>query len=207
MTSAEIEEKTSTNSFFRSSLVVPPELRITRSCPAGDHTILAQRVLGFLREQGWTDVPTRLEDQIAWPAQVCPENRLLEPIAAHWDGAQKMLVARLRSAGLSNDVLLTIKMRNPLGVPRDTGAVRANASTPRGNVRNSKLFPLLVRSGDRATLLFDQGPVHLSLPVICLQSGRAQESIRVREVGQRRVVRAIVVSTAQLRATGQFEVN
>lgn len=206
ITSAQLQEKIRSGIPLLNSLIVPAELRITRSCPQGDHTVLEQRVLAFLRHQNWADVPTRLEGLIAWPADICADDGSWEPAAAYWDEAQEIVQVRLRSAGTHNDFLAAIKMQRPNVIGKSSARVGPNPITGAVKV-NGRRHPLLVRSGEQATLSFDQGTIHLSLPVICLQPGRAQESIRVREVGQNRVLRAVVEGTAQLRAIERFEVN
>lgn len=52
----------------------------------------------------------------------------------------------------------------------------------------------LVHPGSNAVLLLDSGPVHITVPVICLERGSAGETIRVSDRQRRIFYRAQVVS-------------
>lgn len=58
----------------------------------------------------------------------------------------------------------------------------------------------LVKSGQTATLIWDQEGIRLTLPVVCLEPGEAGQFVRTRLKGGGRIVRAQVMSTGMLRA-------
>ncbi len=58
--------------------------------------------------------------------------------------------------------------------------------------------PIVIQSGSRAMLLLDSERVHIRIPVICLQSGSAGETIRVSTPDHRQNYRAQVVKDGVL---------
>ncbi len=64
-----------------------------------------------------------------------------------------------------------------------------------------------MKSGEKATLFVDQGPIHLSIPVICLQAGRTQQIISVRRVGMNKILRAKVAGAHTLQVLSRAEEN
>jgi len=61
-----------------------------------------------------------------------------------------------------------------------------------------KKDPIVIQSGERAMLLLDSERVHIRIPVICLQSGSAGESIRVSTPDHRQNYMAQVVKDGVL---------
>ena len=58
----------------------------------------------------------------------------------------------------------------------------------------------LLRSGDSATMVFNNRFLHISMPVICLQSGRQGQTIRVESVDRRRFYKAEIMGPGLLKA-------
>jgi len=59
----------------------------------------------------------------------------------------------------------------------------------------------LMRDGDRATLVFENSSLRISMPVICLQSGERGQTIRVVSADHKRFFKAQIVESGLLRAT------
>lgn len=60
---------------------------------------------------------------------------------------------------------------------------------------------ILMRDGDRATLVFEESALRITLPVICLQSGNRGQKIRVVSADHKRFFTAEIVESGLLRAT------
>jgi hypothetical protein len=73
-----------------------------------------------------------------------------------------------------------------------------DAISPHGAQPNGSPETFLVRPGDHASVVWDQGGIRLTAPAICMDKGRRGDSVRARfEHGG--VVRAIVVDSKSLR--------
>jgi flagella basal body P-ring formation protein FlgA len=59
----------------------------------------------------------------------------------------------------------------------------------------------VVKPGQGATLVWEQGGIRAEFPVICLDRGGIGESVRARVKNGDRILRAEVVSEGRLRAT------
>jgi len=58
----------------------------------------------------------------------------------------------------------------------------------------------VLRSGDPATMVFNNRFLHISMPVICLQSGRQGQTIRVASIDHRRFYKAEIMGPGLLKA-------
>ena len=76
------------------------------------------------------------------------------------------------------------------------------------NIADPRLFenapvhqqrPVLVRAGEHRSLLSDFGSLRLREPVVCLESGRAGQVVRVRVAETRRVKLAEITESGELR--------
>lgn len=74
-----------------------------------------------------------------------------------------------------------------------------NIAEPQLLVRASVKQPLLVRAGEHRYLVSDFGAVRLTEVVTCLQSGRAQQTIRVRVRGTGTLKLASITESGELR--------
>jgi len=78
-------------------------------------------------------------------------------------------------------------------------------STQRGGPparRNASLFrrkQMLMRNGDRATLVFENPSVRISMPVICLENGNRGQRIRVVSTDHKRFFKAEIVNSELLK--------
>jgi Chaperone for flagella basal body P-ring formation len=74
--------------------------------------------------------------------------------------------------------------------------------TAHGNRVEQKGNPdALVKPGDVATLVWEQGGILIQLPVICLDAGRLGQLVRARSPNGSRILRAEVVGQGALRVT------
>lgn len=69
-------------------------------------------------------------------------------------------------------------------------------------VRRAQAGPVL-KSGARATLVIDQGRLHIRVPVICLESGRAGGMVRVQSRDHRQIYLAQVLDGSSLKGSLQ----
>jgi len=61
--------------------------------------------------------------------------------------------------------------------------------------------PILMRNGDRATLLFEKPTVRITMPVICLQNGNLGQTIRVESTDHKQFFKAEIVQSGLLKVT------
>ena len=207
ISAAEVEKSIPRLSPLHGELLIPASLLVTRECSSQDHSGMTQRIANFLNREGWIGDTVLADGQVRWPARVCALDDWFQPANARWDMAQKTLQVTLRSlrSKPANDMLVAVLVPGQWTSQQTAGIFKGRLAPPQRAAIAKP--PVVVKAGDRATLFFDQGTVHLSLPVICLQPGRPQEVIRVRAVGQRTVLRAAVISAAQLRAVTEWKEN
>jgi hypothetical protein len=79
--------------------------------------------------------------------------------------------------------------------PAFSRPAQGNRGGPRGNP------DALVKPGDAATLVWEQGGIVVQLPVICLEAGRLGQSVRARVTKSSRILRAEVVGRGALRVS------
>jgi hypothetical protein len=60
-----------------------------------------------------------------------------------------------------------------------------------------------IRAGERLSLVTQLGPIRITEPVVCIQSGLAGQRIRVRVTATKIVKRALVTESGELRAIAQ----
>ncbi|HZQ67128.1 MAG TPA: hypothetical protein VFA68_01310 [Terriglobales bacterium] len=188
---------------FRSGdpgMVVPAAVLVRRTCPVLDRAGISQRIFHFLHEQEWLTSTSSGKEDILWPRELCNSGDSLQPVRARWDGLQGLVQITLRPQGIrpANDVLLAVKL------PATRFERAAIPQLAQSREVSRKPAALLVRNGERATLVLDSGPVHLSAPIICLQAGRMHQVIRVRAVGSPTVSQAEVIAQGKLRPRTSF---
>jgi hypothetical protein len=106
---------------------------------------------------------------------------------AHYDSTLRAWLVELRCAPPRRCVpsLATVHIDNPRLI--STAPALGNPSTA------------LIRSGDRRLLISIFGKIRMTEQVVCLQSGRAGQTIRVRAIATRVVKQALVLDSGQLR--------
>jgi hypothetical protein len=60
---------------------------------------------------------------------------------------------------------------------------------------------ILMRNGDRATLLFEKPTVRITMPVICLQNGNLGQTIRVESTDHKQFFKAEIVESGLLKVS------
>jgi Chaperone for flagella basal body P-ring formation len=76
----------------------------------------------------------------------------------------------------------------------------------RGRTARRDLFgiprpQILMRNGDRATLLFENPSVRITIPVICLQNGNLGQTIRVESTDRKQFFQAEIVKSGLLKVS------
>jgi hypothetical protein len=84
-----------------------------------------------------------------------------------------------------------------VGVGED--ASRSLAAFNRSPAATSTASTVVVRNGSPATLLINQGRVHIQLRVVCLESGSVGQTIRVEDKINKMIYLAQIVDKSQLR--------
>ena len=69
---------------------------------------------------------------------------------------------------------------------------------------SSLMQPPVIRSGDKVTIRYSQGPVELSVDGVARESGLIGESIRVMNANSRKIIRAVVLNSSTV-AIGEEE--
>ena len=82
-----------------------------------------------------------------------------------------------------------------------TSISETKAAPPAGAASPTQSQQILMRDGDRATLVFEESALRITLPVICLQSGNRGQKIRVVSADHKRFFTAEIVQSGLLRAT------
>ena len=119
-----------------------------------------------------------------------------------WDRALERWAMVARCARPADCVPFLVELSGPAPpVPMSqtpSGSASAELSSASGSRMNSG--KLVMRPGQAATLLWDQDGIRFTGRATCLDAGHAGELVRARIVPGGRVVRAVVVSSAMLRA-------
>ena len=120
-----------------------------------------------------------------------PLDAPLQRTAKIWDPATRTWLLRARCVHSSDCV--------PFAVRVPANSFPENARSEAGPARPAA--KPLVRAGQPAMLLWDEGGIRAVVPAICLDAGAAGETIRARMAHGTQVVHAIVVSARELKAT------
>lgn len=125
-------------------------------------------------------------------AEHVPSDSALSVMRDTWDPALRTRLLFIRCVQRSHCLPFVIRVRNSF--PQSNGGNRAEKS-------KSTITPAkpLMRSGQRATLIWQQGGIRSVVPVICLDHGSVGERVRVRVAqGSGTIVFATVVSSSEL---------
>ena len=109
------------------------------------------------------------------------------------------IVARLGCEDVAKCLPFYVKLRlGGEGTPAaDTGLIRQPLPTSAGVGSSSK--QISIRPGSQATLLLEGEHLHIRIPVVCIESGRPGEKVRVRGTENRQIYTAEVVDAATLK--------
>lgn len=115
-----------------------------------------------------------------------------------WDPALKSRILFLRCDPPNQCLPFVVRapaFRPPQEIPKQIKAGRA--SRPRAGFASRK--PVL-RAGQKTSLIWEEGGIRITVPVICLDAGGVGEQIRVRAARQGgTVIRALVINASLLR--------
>lgn len=176
-------------------LAIPENVVVRRSGyplnPAGIRNAIA----GFLREK--EDLGNLTDSALRWSSDIttAEADAALEVRAVHWDPGQRQLQFSLRcvQAASCRDFLVYLQEPENAQSLQKLGwtnlAKKADAATDEAS------GPILVEAGREVHLLMQGDGIQISLKVICLESGRVGQKIRVRKSGSQHVFQAEVVSS------------
>ncbi len=108
----------------------------------------------------------------------------------HWGDHQLRVRCACLGPGECLPFFVSVSGQDPDSLP----SLQENSA-----VANPKQMPVAVRSGTSAVLLFDTDRTHISIPVVCLESGAVGSMVRVESKDHRRTFVAEVVSQAVLK--------
>jgi Chaperone for flagella basal body P-ring formation len=133
------------------------------------------------------------------------ENASLALTRKHWDPALDSWVYSVRCTQRDECVPFLMRVRGlrpggaaDFGLTRKENARATFDSLPSGVAREHDLG-LLVQPGQRTSVLWDEDGIRLTVPAICMDKGRAGDTVRVRLERSNRIIRAVVVSPRILR--------
>jgi hypothetical protein len=160
------------------------------------YAITTDRIAAALANFGITVSPdqvTLLSSVVANTAEPQLKVRSVEP-----SGTQRVL-ARLECA--DNNQCLPFFVMVQLSAAAPPVPSQVNRPVPSGDAAHPVSSALIVHSGSMVTLHLESGPVHISIPVTCLESGASGETIRAMDKSNRQVYRAQIVSKDALRGS------
>jgi len=191
-------------------LVIPPEIVVHRAAWPIEDLAIRDAIQRYLRRQGW-ELPFSHGTSLEGSKPVVAEEKVeVEVQELHWNEQQQALQVVLRCVRrqLCREFVLLLDLPASDGSvwrshlrPTQFGAdsVLAN-SKPKDSDQDNKE---VVRGGQPAEVVWQEGGMKMSVPVICLERGRLHQTIRVSNTRTHRVFRAEVVTTHLLRAGGQ----
>ncbi len=160
--------------------------------------VSSQRVAEALAAAGISATPTQV--RFLSPVSASRDSGLEVVSVAHWGNTLK---AELRchdhSACLPFYVLLNGNSQTADALPKESSA-QAASSQAAGAAVPIPAQEILMRDGDRATLVFENAAIRITLPVICLQSGNRGQKIRVVSADHKRFFTGEILEPGLLRA-------
>lgn len=160
--------------------------------------VSSQRVAEALTAAGVSATPTQV--RFLSPVSTSRDSGLEVVSVAHWGSTLK---AELRchdhSACLPFYVLLNGNSQTADALPKASSAQAGNSQAV-GAAVPIPAQEILMRDGDRATLVFENAAIRITLPVICLQSGNRGQKIRVVSADHKRFFTGEILEPGLLRA-------
>ena len=177
----------------RSTLVVPARVSVRRARPRSSCREIEDRV--------FSEASAPAGESDCGAAGRVAEDAPLAVAHRHWDPALHSWMFSARCTHPEDCVPFLIRV--PASSAEAATAAGSSAeSSPAHNLSHTateaELNPL-VRPGDKASVLWDQDGIRLTIPAICMDKGRAGDTVRARLERSNRVVHAVVVSSGQLR--------
>jgi hypothetical protein len=178
-------------------ITVPDQVAVSRSGNRLKTEVLQNAIKTFLRDKDAEDLP---DSALRWSRDITTSepNPALEVRSVTWDSTRRFLQFSMRcvKAAECRDFLVYLELpeRTLTHVSQKLGLNTSAAAKPSGVAGESGNGPVLIQAGRKVQLIMKGDGIQISLPVICLQNGRAGEKIRVRDAGSARVFLAEVVS-------------
>jgi hypothetical protein len=175
-------------------LIIPVRLTAWRTGWPVPREALHSAIIELLKKKGWQETTWPDAAVLRWPQEfttraAAPE---LEADNLRWDIRTRNFAARIRCVDRYTCADFLAYFPAPPGFNRGKRWVAGRVLRQRPQV--------LARAGQTAMLTLGNGPVRISLPVVCLERGTEGQTIRVRDAATRRVLRARVVGAGRLRA-------
>jgi hypothetical protein len=156
---------------------------------AAPATITKQQVIAALNAHGFSISPEQV-NFLADPLATRPDAVLEMLSIEHWGAGRLSVRMGCRQREECVPFYVAVDPTNPdLQSPAQSLPV----------VRQTSRTPPVVRAGERAMLQIDRDKLHITMPVICLESGAVGGRIRVATSDHKQVYRAEVVGPKLLK--------
>jgi hypothetical protein len=192
LTGAQITQSLQSRPDVLARLLVPERVTVVRQAWAVKPLPVQRAIADFAERQHWNlRVGGLGEIEIAGNPQALTDNPALLVQNVLPDGVRHRLqfVVRCSSEQICGSFLASTEMPMNLAV------------APRAKRNSSRPGETLARAGQFALLSLDDGNLHISLRVVCLEPGLLGQTIRVRDATSRRIFHAEVVAAGALRAS------
>ena len=159
-------------------------LALPAAAAAGRYSITTEQVAAAVSSSGMQITA----DQVTLPANILAS--VADPalrVKSIDRGADRSTVARLECANPAQCLPFIVSLR----VTPDASALSPHGRSTEGS--QGRLSPPVVRAGSPATLLLEGAHVHISLSVVCLESGAVGQTIRASSPDHRQVYKVQVV--------------
>jgi hypothetical protein len=202
LSGAQVERSLQEHPLLMEQVIIPERIVVLRRAfPISAQDVL-KAVDSYFRSRNAPGVPDPL--WLDWSgAESTAEHPPLEILSGNWNHLSERLELQMRCSDRKacGSFLVALKSTRPIWPTWET-IWRSNAPEPyQGTTQmRARREPALAQVGRQAKLILEAPAMQLSLPVICLESGRVGEVIRAREVGGTRIFRAVVESNGRLRA-------
>lgn len=105
-----------------------------------------------------------------------------------------------REAGVCLPFLVTVQQA--VQQPAEVGSALPVAPPARGTqTAGQTLTAATVRPGARLTLHIDSGPLHITMPVVCLAGGNVGQTVRVASLDRKRMFAAEIIGPSDLKGS------
>lgn len=198
---ADLEARLASHPELIRQLLLPERVRVHRA----SWPISREGILRAIAES----MPSSSPGQLTFSDPSSPAMRALRPnptlvvSRSAWDPRQRALLFHLRCLDRRDcgSFLVEVHANSPASPSSRPPALRPAAFTqPAPNSVDRPAGPALIRAGDSALLVLEDGGIRFSLPVVCLQRGARGQRIRVRSAAGRRIFLATIVSRNKLEA-------
>jgi hypothetical protein len=172
-------------------------LACTGPAAFGQYAISVQQISAAINKTGLQIAPdqvTLLTDVVATKQDPALAVRSLQRSGA--SSAMVRLECENRKECLAFFVSVRVRPGNEAQLP-----AASSSATLGGSAVQSRSAPIVVRTGTPAKLELDGDRVHICIPVICLENGRAGQRIHATDKEHRQIYTAAVVESGLLRGS------